>query len=83
MARTTKIIGFSVSEELAEEYDSMAKAERKNKSQLFRDMITTYKQSKQLRELGELQDYGAPKARERGIETEKDVIDIIHEARGV
>ena len=43
MARTTQVLGFSVPPEVAEEYERLAKREGRSKSELFREMIATYK----------------------------------------
>ncbi len=83
MSRTTKVMGFSVPKELAKEYEDMAKAERKTKSELFREMVRKYRQSKELDEFKELRAYGAKKAKELGIKSEQDILRLIHEARGV
>lgn len=83
MRRATKVLGFSVPEELAKEYEEMAKAESKTKSELFREMVRKYRQSKELEEFKELRAYGAKKAKELGIKSEEDILRLIHEARGV
>ena len=58
---------------LARKFRRMAKAESKNKSQLFRDMIQTYEQRALEKEFFELQRYGARQARKKGGLTEADV----------
>lgn len=83
MSRTTKVLGFSVPKQLADEYERMARAEQKTKSQLFREMVRNYQESKELAEFSELQTYGARKAAEVGIKTEDDILKLIHEGRGV
>lgn len=83
MSRTTKVLGFSVPEELAKEYEEIAIKERKTKSELFREMVREYRLNKELKEFRELQSYGAAKAKEKGIKSEKDILRLIHEARGV
>jgi hypothetical protein len=42
MARTTKMIGFSVPPSIAEEVDLVANEERRTKSELFREMFRIY-----------------------------------------
>ncbi len=42
MGRITKVIGFSVPTALAEEVEQVAKAERRTKSELFREMFRVY-----------------------------------------
>lgn len=58
---------------LARKFQRMAKAQAKNKSQLFRDMIQVYEQHRVEEEFLELQHYGARQARKKGILTEADV----------
>ena len=42
MARTTKTLGFSVPPEVLKEVESLAKKERRTKSELFREMVRVY-----------------------------------------
>ncbi len=58
---------------LPRNFRRMAKAQSKNKSQLFRDMIQTYEQRALGEEFFELQRYGARPARKKGVLTEADV----------
>ena len=44
MARKTSVLGFSVSPALAKEYERLAEREGTTKSDLFRRMVTTYKE---------------------------------------
>jgi len=44
MARTTKVLGFSVSPEIAQAFDEIVQAERRSKSELFREMFRVYQQ---------------------------------------
>lgn len=66
---------------LAKEYDRLAKATAKNRSQLFREMFETYRRLQDEEAFQELQRYGARKARERGIRTERDVERLVFEGR--
>jgi len=50
MGRVTKVIGFSVPPALAEEVEQVAKAERRTKSELFREMFRVYQRYRQQRE---------------------------------
>jgi hypothetical protein len=43
MARTTKILGFSVPPSMVDEVEQIAKEERRTKSELFRRMFGVYK----------------------------------------
>jgi metal-responsive CopG/Arc/MetJ family transcriptional regulator len=42
MSRTTKILGFSVPSAVAREVETLAKQERRTKSELFREMVRVY-----------------------------------------
>lgn len=44
MARTTKVLGFSVSPEIANAFEGVAQSERRSKSELFREMFRVYQQ---------------------------------------
>ena len=66
-------ITVSVPPDLARKFEKLAKAEAKNKSQLFRDMFRAYQQQRLEEEFFELQRYGAKQARKKGILTEADV----------
>lgn len=83
MSVQTRILGFSVPKQIADEYERLAKREHKTKSELFREMVRKYQESRQLEEFEELRKYGAEKAKEKGIKTEKDVLRLINEAKGV
>jgi len=63
----------SVPPDLAREFEKLAKAEAKNKSQLFRDMFRAYQQLRLEEEFFELQRFGAKQARKKGILTEAEV----------
>jgi metal-responsive CopG/Arc/MetJ family transcriptional regulator len=42
MSRTTKILGFSVPPAVVKEVETLAKEERRTKSELFREMVRVY-----------------------------------------
>jgi len=50
MSRTTKVLGFSVPPPLVREVEQVAKAERRTKSELFREMFRVYKCYRKQRE---------------------------------
>ncbi len=66
---------------LAENFDRLAKAEAKNKSQLFREMLTVYEQRRREEQFHELQRYGAKKARKKSVLTEADVEKLVFQGR--
>ncbi len=53
MSRTTKIIGFSVPPTVVKEVETLAKRERRTKSELFREMVRVYKRYGQQRDRDE------------------------------
>lgn len=81
MARQTKILGFSVPPKTADEYENLARREKKSKSELFRDMIELYKQYKEEKEFYRLQARISKQAEKLKIYTEDDIERLIHEAR--
>ena len=70
-------ITLSVPSELATKFEKLAKAEAKNKSLLFREMVSVYEQHRQEGEFLALQRYGTKQARKKGVLTEADVEALI------
>ena len=81
MARKTKVLGFSVAPEIAEEYEQLAIRSRKNKSELFRQMVETYKTKLEEEEFFRLQEKMTRRARRKAVFTEKKVEQIVFEDR--
>ncbi len=81
MGRSRVAVTISIPPRLAREYDRLAQASAKNRSQLFREMFELYRQSQDEEALRALQRYGRRKARERGILTERDVERLVFEDR--
>ena len=81
MKRRRVAVTISLPPEIARDYEKIADQEAKNKSQLFRDMFSLYREKALEREFFDLQRYGAKRAREKGILTEKDVERIVFEGR--
>ena len=79
--RSRVAVTISLPPQLAREYDRLAQAVAKNRSQLFREMFALYRQSQEEETLRALQRYGRRKARERGILTERDVERLVFEDR--
>ena len=50
MARTTETIGFSVPPPVARQFEHLAKAEQRTKSELFREMVRVYERHREQRE---------------------------------
>ena len=76
-------VPFTVSlpSNLAKNFEKLAKAESKNKSQLFRKILTTYKQRHREERFLDLQRYGVKKARKKSILTEADVEKLVFQGR--
>lgn len=81
MGRKTKVVGFSVSPEIAEEYERLTARQRTSKSELFRRMVETYKAKLAEEEFFRLQKKMSGKARKMEIFTEKEVDRIVFEDR--
>jgi len=71
----------SLPPDLARKFERWAKAEAKNKSQLFRDMFRAYEQRRLEQEVFELQRYGTRQARKKGLLTEAEVEALVFQAR--
>ena len=54
MSRTTKVIGFSVPPAVVKEVERVSRAERRTKSELFREMFRVYQRYRVQREQEEL-----------------------------
>jgi hypothetical protein len=72
---------FSLPLNIAREFGKVAKAEAKNKNQLFCDMFQTYQQRLREKDFFELQRDMARQARKKGILTEADVDAIVFRDR--
>jgi metal-responsive CopG/Arc/MetJ family transcriptional regulator len=59
MGRTAVTVGFSMSPALAESVELLAREEGRSKSALFRDMVRTYQEQRELVALEEVSQYGA------------------------
>jgi predicted DNA-binding protein len=81
MGRKTRVLGFSVAPEIAKEYERLAKLLGKSKSELFRQMIETYKANLEEREFIRLQARMARRVQRKSIFTEKEVERIVFEDR--
>lgn len=81
MGRNRVAVTISIPQQLADEYNRLARAAAKNRSQLFREMFEIYRQRQEEETLRSLQRYGHRKARERGILSERDVERLVFEDR--
>ena len=81
MVRKSKVLSLSVPPEIARELDNMAKAEDKSRSEIFKDMFKTYKESVAEREWRELFSFGKETAKRFKIKDEKELFRILDEER--
>jgi metal-responsive CopG/Arc/MetJ family transcriptional regulator len=81
MARSTKVVGFSISPALAREYEQITAREKTSKSELFRRMVESYKAKLEEEEFFQLQRKMARRARKKGVFTEREVERIVFEDR--
>ncbi|MEE8613499.1 MAG: ribbon-helix-helix protein, CopG family [Nitrospirales bacterium] len=81
MSRKTKVVGFSVSPEIAREYEQLTARQGTTKSELFRRMVETYKAVVEEEEFIRLQRKMARRAKKGAVLTEKEVERIVFEDR--
>ena len=79
LSRKTKVLSLSVSPEIAKELDNISKAEDKSRSEIFKEMFKTYKESLAEREWRELFDFGKETAKRFGIINEEELFKILNE----
>jgi predicted DNA-binding protein len=81
MRKTRKALTISMPQDMAEQYDNLAKRLAKNRSVLFREMFLAYKRQALEKEFRDIQTYGAQLARKKGLLTEADVEKLVFEGR--
>jgi metal-responsive CopG/Arc/MetJ family transcriptional regulator len=80
MKRGRVPVTLSVPSALATKFEKLAKDEAKNKSQLFREMVSVYERRREDEFLA-LQRYGAKQARKKSVLTEADVESLVFQDR--
>jgi predicted transcriptional regulator len=83
MARTTKTLTVSLPPPVYEEIERLARLERKTKSELFRDMVAVYRDHLDEERWERLRRLGRATARKRRLSSERDIEQLVHEARGI
>ena len=81
MKKTRTAVTISMPQDMAQEYDKLARKLAKNRSVLFREMFLTYKKQAMEKEFQELQRYGAGLAHKKGLLTEADVEKLVFGGR--
>ena len=81
MGRKSKVLSLSVPPEIARELDNMAKTEDKSRSEIFKDMFRTYKESVAEREWRELFSFGKETAKKFRIKDEEELFRILDKER--
>jgi metal-responsive CopG/Arc/MetJ family transcriptional regulator len=81
LGRKSKVLSLSVPPDIARELDNMAKTVDKSRSEIFKDMFKTYKESVAEREWRELFSFGKETARRFRIKDEKELFRILDEER--
>lgn len=79
--KTRAALTISMPQDMAEEYDRLAKKLAKNRSVLFREMFLAFKKTQLKEEFRELQTYGSGLAEQKGVFTESDVEKLVFEGR--
>lgn len=69
---------ISLPPETAKTVDRLARAEKKNKSQLIREAVDFYEQMRAEKEWQELRALGSETAKKFGIKSDKDIERIVH-----
>ena len=79
MARTTKIVNFSLPPEIYRWVDELAKQRKTSRSEVLREALKQYVASE--RRWQQIREWGEETAKRLGIKNEDDVDRIIHEYR--
>jgi hypothetical protein len=83
MKRSSAVLSVSLPPDSALEFERLAESEGRNKSELFREMLSVYQIYRETQTFESLQRYGASAARRVGVWDESDVDQLIQEARGL
>ena len=78
LARSTKILSFSLSPEIAADIEDLAKNERRSKSELLREMVHIYKERQAEAEWQDLFAFGEKTAKRFGIKNDDQLFKILN-----
>jgi metal-responsive CopG/Arc/MetJ family transcriptional regulator len=81
LSRKSIILSLSVSPEIANELDKMAKAKNKRRSEIFKEMFYAYKEIIAEKEWRELYSFGRETATRFKIKDEEELFIILNEER--
>ena len=81
MSRKSIILSLSVSPEIANELDKMVKAKDKSRSEIFKEMFYSYKETTAEKEWKELYSFGRETATRFKIKDEEELFKILNEER--
>jgi len=81
LGRRSKVLSLSVSPEIARELDNIARTEDKSRSEIFKDMFRTYKESVAERQWRELFSFGKETAKKFNIKDEEELFRILDKER--
>ena len=79
MSRNSKVLSLSVSPEIALELEIIVKTQSKSRSEIFKEMFKTYKESLAEREWRELFSFGDETAKRFKIKDEGELFKILDE----
>jgi metal-responsive CopG/Arc/MetJ family transcriptional regulator len=83
MGRTTKTLTVSLPPQIYKEIERLAALERKTKSELFRDMVKVYEDHLDGERWKKLRRLGRATAEKYRLSSERDIENLVHEARGI
>jgi len=78
LGRSTKILSFSLSPEMAADIEDLARKERRSKSELFREMVHVYKERQAEAEWRDLFAFGEKTAKRFGIKNDDELFRILN-----
>lgn len=81
MKRLSKTFTISFPPEMAKEVKEVAKEERRNLSELFREAFRVYREEKELREIKKIQMMMGAKLAAKGITSEEQIEQLTYEER--
>ena len=78
MGRKTKVLSLSLSQEMADELEKIAKDKKKTKSDIFKEMFKTYTEYIAEKEWRKLFEFGEETAKRFKIKDEEELFEILN-----